>query len=124
MNTNRSKLFWLSVTAIALLSILVSFYTKNSNVTTSIKSVFNQSGIYEFFYFLIQTFLHLHRWLTLSCDANKWKSPLIAKYGVATVLTVDQKGCGKFTTLQKAVDAVPENAPKPTLIIVDSGTYK
>ncbi|KAL8204939.1 hypothetical protein R6Q57_010562 [Mikania cordata] len=129
MNTKKSTFFWLSVTAIALLSIIVSLYTKNTSSIslpifkiTSIKSVFNQSEIHEFFTFINQLFGHLYRRLT--CDQTKWKSPLIAKYGVAVTLTVDQKGCGKFNSLQKAVDAVPEKASKPTLIILDAGTYK
>ncbi|KAI3826163.1 hypothetical protein L1987_00208 [Smallanthus sonchifolius] len=132
MNTKRSTFFWLSVTAIALLSIILSFYTKNSKITTSIslqifkftsiKSVFDQSGVYEFISFINKLFGRLHRWLT--CDETKWKSPLIAKYRVALTLTVDQKGCGKFSSVQKAVDAVPDNAPKPTLIILDAGMYR
>ncbi|KAL8263317.1 hypothetical protein R6Q59_024666 [Mikania micrantha] len=129
MNTKRSTFFWLSVTAIALLSIIVSLYTKNTSSIslqifkiTSIKSVFNQSEIHEFFTFINQLFGNLYR--RLACDQTKWKSPLIAKYGVAVTLTVDQKGCGKFNSLQKAVDAVPEKASKPTLIILDAGTYK
>ncbi|KAJ0612998.1 putative pectinesterase [Helianthus annuus] len=130
MNTKRSILFWLSVTAIVLLSI----YTKNPNIITSIslqsfkitsiKSVFDPSeSIHEFFSFINQFFIRLYR-LLVPCDESKWKSPLIAKYGVALTLTVDQKGCGKFTSLQKAVDAVPANSPKPTLIIVDAGQYR
>ncbi|XP_076940350.1 putative pectinesterase 14 [Bidens hawaiensis] len=128
MNTKRSILFWLSVTAIALLSI----YTRNINIITpislqvfkitSIKSVFDQSGSFHDLSFIHQLFGYLYRLLT--CDETKWKSPLIAKYGVALKLTVDQKGCGKFNSLQKAVDAVPDNAPKRTLIIVDAGLYR
>ncbi|KAK9058397.1 hypothetical protein SSX86_023239 [Deinandra increscens subsp. villosa] len=105
---------------------MIPFYTKNSNITTSsissqifkitpIKSVFDQS---EFFPFINRLFGHRN------CDATKWKSPLIEKYGVAITLTVDQKGCGKFNSVQKAVDAVPDNALKPTLIILDAGTYR
>ncbi|KAK9058813.1 hypothetical protein SSX86_023656 [Deinandra increscens subsp. villosa] len=130
MNTKRITLFWLFVTAIALLSIILPFGTKNSNITTSstssqifkitsFKSVFDQS---EFFPFINQLFGRLYR--RLNCDPTKWKSPLIAKYGVAVTLTVDQKGCGKFNSVQKAVDAAPDNALKPTLIILDAGTYK
>lgn len=127
MNTKRSTLFWLSVITIALLSIIFSFYTKNSNITTSISSkifklTYIKSGIYEFFSLINQIFGRVYRWLT--CDPNKWNSPLIGKYGVGLTLTVDQKGCGKFNSLQKAVNAVPDHAPKPTLIIVDAGTYK
>ncbi|GJU00698.1 putative pectinesterase 14 [Tanacetum coccineum] len=127
MNTKRSILFWLSVTAIALLSIYTKNFTISSSLprftTTSIKKVIEKSGN-EFLSFIRKIFNYLRTGHWVTCDASKWKSPLIAKYGVTLVLTVDQKGCGKFTTFQKAVDAVPDNAAKPTLIIVDSGTYR
>lgn len=125
MNTNRLW-FWSSVTAIALLSFVLSFYTTNISITgievIFIKRIFEQSGIYEFFYFIGKS-LGLTR-SGVTCDASKWKSALVAKYKVELVLTVDQNGCGKFNTLQKAVAAVPDNSPKPTLIILDAGTYK
>ncbi|XP_071688380.1 probable pectinesterase 15 [Rutidosis leptorrhynchoides] len=112
MNTKRSKLFWLSVISIALLSIILSLYNKDSNITWNIP-------IPDF----VKRIIDRIQWRTLSCDANKWNSPLIAKYGVATVLTVDQKGCGKFRTFKQAVAAVPDKSPKPTLIIFDAGVY-
>nr|XP_043611978.1 putative pectinesterase 14 [Erigeron canadensis] len=133
MNTKRCKLFRLYVITIALVFIIISLYAKNSNITTIlsfsnsnldiVKRAIEPSGIYEFLSIINQNFNPLHSRQKLSCDENKWKSPLIKKYGVATVLTVDQKGCGTFKTFQKAVDAVPGNSPKPTLIIFDSGTY-
>ncbi|KAG2682833.1 hypothetical protein I3843_10G002100 [Carya illinoinensis] len=57
------------------------------------------------------------------CNKKKWKSRLISIYKVALVLTVDLKGCANFRSVQKAVDAVPENSPARTLISIDSGTY-
>ncbi|KAI3738230.1 hypothetical protein L2E82_28253 [Cichorium intybus] len=128
MNSKRF-LFWSSVTTIALISFVLSFYidsTTTISITSSevifIKRVLEQSGIYEFFYFIRQS-LNL-KGSKVTCDSNKWKSALISKYKVELVLTVDQLGCGKFKSLQKAVNAAPENSQKPTLIIVDSGTYK
>ncbi|XP_076911426.1 putative pectinesterase 15 [Bidens hawaiensis] len=105
MNTKSDTLFWLSAVAVVLLSIFISFYTQDSNITK-----FENQTLTRSYWFL-------------ACDETKWKSPLVAKYGVGLTLTVDQKGCGKFNSIQKAVDAVSDNAPKPTLIIVDSGTY-
>ncbi|KAG7569410.1 Pectin lyase fold/virulence factor [Arabidopsis thaliana x Arabidopsis arenosa] len=40
------------------------------------------------------------------------------------VLTVDLHGCGKFSNVQSAVDAVPDLSPSKTLIIVNSGSYR
>ncbi|KAJ1418903.1 Zinc finger, PHD-type [Sesbania bispinosa] len=58
------------------------------------------------------------------CDNAKWASKLISDYNVALVFTVDLKGCGNFSSVQKAVDAVPESTSDTTLIIIDSGTYR
>eukprot|EP01018_Ginkgo_biloba_P020333 Gb_41519 [translate_table: standard] len=33
-------------------------------------------------------------------------------------------GCGNFTTVQKAVDAVPDNNPNRTIIVITAGVYK
>lgn len=58
------------------------------------------------------------------CDDSPWKSKLTAVYDVSQVLTVDLRGCANFSSVQKAVDAVPDNSHQKTLIIVDSGTYR
>ncbi|KVH99930.1 Pectinesterase, active site-containing protein [Cynara cardunculus var. scolymus] len=97
MNTKRTLRFWLFATvAIALLSIILSFYTQNFGLHTG------------------RSHRHRHhrRPREVTCDESKWKSPLISKYKVLLVLTVDHKGCGKFNSLQKAVNAntVPEAA--------------
>ncbi|XP_024983682.1 probable pectinesterase 15 [Cynara cardunculus var. scolymus] len=144
MTTNKTICFWLSVITIALLSIILSFYTTNSAIPafqlTFLKRVVDQTGIYDFFSFTAQIsgltrhghhhhhhhphHHHHHRRRKVSCDSTKWNSWLISEYGVLLVLTVDQKGCGNFSSLQSAVDAVPESSLKATLIILDSGTYR
>lgn len=58
------------------------------------------------------------------CDGAQWDSRLIQDYNVSLVLTVDLKGCANFSSVQKAVDAVPESSSDTTLIIIDSGTYR
>lgn len=40
------------------------------------------------------------------------------------VLTVDLMGCGNFTSVQKAVDAVPDNSPGRTFILFGAGVYR
>uniref|UniRef100_A0A2N9FL76 Pectinesterase n=1 Tax=Fagus sylvatica TaxID=28930 RepID=A0A2N9FL76_FAGSY len=54
------------------------------------------------------------------CDKRKWKSRLVSIYKVALVLTVDLKGCANFSSVQEAINAVPEYSPSRTLIVVDS----
>ncbi|CAI9268026.1 unnamed protein product [Lactuca saligna] len=130
MNTKR-LLFWSLATAIAILFIKLAFYTKSSSIIfstgsevfSSFKRVYEQTGISEIFYF-VSRILGPTMGGKATCDDNKWKSPLISKYKVELVLTVDHLGCGKFKSLQKAVDAVPEESQKKSLIILDSGTYK
>nr|XP_027083486.1 probable pectinesterase 15 [Coffea arabica] len=70
---------------------------------------------------------HSHRRMKKSenyCDDLAWKSKLMTGYGVSVVLTVNLKGCADFSSVQKAMDAVPNLSPTRTLIIVDSGTYR
>ncbi|KAJ0963589.1 hypothetical protein J5N97_028711 [Dioscorea zingiberensis] len=59
------------------------------------------------------------------CDESKWKSRIASDHDNATlVFTVDLKGCANFTSVQKAVDAVPDFSPTRTLILVDAGVYR
>ncbi|MCI08994.1 putative pectinesterase 15-like, partial [Trifolium medium] len=61
---------------------------------------------------------------TFSCDESKWNSWLISTYNVTLILTVDSNGCGNFTGVQDAIDAVPDSNSNATLIILNSGTYR
>ncbi|KAK9058814.1 hypothetical protein SSX86_023657 [Deinandra increscens subsp. villosa] len=144
MNTKKTILFWLSVIAIALFSIIISLYTTNTTITTTnislpafeltfITRLIDQSGVYDFFSLINQISRghhrhhhhHHHRRRRITCDANTWKkSWLVSQYNVQLVLTVDQKGCGNFTTLQQAVDSVSDSSSSKTLIILDSGTFR
>ncbi|CBG74842.1 putative secreted pectinesterase A [Streptomyces scabiei 87.22] len=47
-----------------------------------------------------------------------------AKAAAATTLTVAKDGSGQFTSVQKAVDAVPANNPSRVVISVRPGTYR
>ncbi|MFF6780583.1 pectinesterase family protein [Streptomyces sp. NPDC012510] len=46
------------------------------------------------------------------------------KAAAATTITVAKDGSGQFTTVQKAVDAVPANNPSRVVISVKPGTYR
>ncbi|XP_022982962.1 probable pectinesterase 15 [Cucurbita maxima] len=59
-----------------------------------------------------------------NCDEKKWNSELISLYNVSLTLTVDLKGCANFSSVQSAVDAVPDRASSRTLILIDSGIYR
>lgn len=47
-----------------------------------------------------------------------------AETAAQSVITVSPDGTGDFTTVQAAVDAVPENNTKPIVIEIGPGTYK
>ncbi|KAI4300367.1 hypothetical protein L6164_033755 [Bauhinia variegata] len=133
-------LFCLSVFIAFLLSIIIAHYIFLPGFTTKTaigpKTCFNQLGLLsriiklsgaEDFVSLISTIAshHHRRWKhNQKCDPTQWDSNLISEYNVTLVFTVGQNGCANFTSVQKAVDAVPESNPYRTLIIVDSGTYR
>lgn len=52
------------------------------------------------------------------------ESKLSGVFDIGLILTVDQKGRANFSSIQKAVNAVPDYSKRQTLIIVDSGTYR
>ncbi|KAL9235924.1 hypothetical protein vseg_010646 [Gypsophila vaccaria] len=67
---------------------------------------------------------HHRRRREMTCNMSQWMSKLTSLYDASTVYTVDLKGCGNFTSVQKAVDAVPYFSSSPTLIVVYSGLYR
>lgn len=136
----KTALFWLSAFAIALLSIIITLYTIPPSITSISNAISSQDSFYQLAVFNkvvkqsgLEDFLshivyrrqrHHRRKPSRRCDKRKWNSRLVSIYKVALILTVDLKGCANFSSLQKAVDAVPENSPTRTLIIIDSGTYR
>ena len=142
MRYNRT-LFWLSGFVIFLFSGTIVHHTKplSPSATTAVspQDSFNfQFGVYSKIIKLsgAQDFLslltsiarrrhHHRRRQKEKCDPAKWASRLIQDYNVSQVFTVDLKGsCANFSSVQKAVDAVPESSSETTLIIIDSGTYR
>ncbi|KAK6943905.1 Pectinesterase, catalytic [Dillenia turbinata] len=94
-----------------------------------LKRVSKQSGI-EDLSSIVKQFSHEmsrhhHRMKRRNkCDRRKWKSRLASEHNVTLILTVDLKGCSNFTSVQKAIDVVPEFGLDRTLIIIDFGTYR
>lgn len=135
----KATSFWLLAFAIALVSIVIALYeispslstgTPRSNLDssalTTLKRVIEKSGLEVFQSLVASSFSrHHHRRMhKIKCDMNKWSSRLIYRHKVSLVLTVDLKGCGNFSSVQEAVDVVPELSSSTTLIIMDSGTYR
>ncbi|XP_016514648.2 putative pectinesterase 14 [Nicotiana tabacum] len=134
MNTRRrtSILFWFIAFTIALFSIIFPLYSNfhspaniNAIETTSfslalLKRVVEKSGLQDLFLIFEEITRLLHN---SKCDDTKWNSKLVSVYGISRVLTVDLNGCANFSSIQKAVDSVPDDSPTTTLILVDSGTY-
>ena len=143
MNTKTITLFWLTAFAFTLISIIFALYyntTTNSPTNspkiavpttydqlTFLKSIFKKTGPItdNFLSLLSRSRRHHHRReRKAACDESKWKSKLISEYDVSLIITVDLKGCANFSSVQKAVDAVPNLSFARTLIIIDSGTYR
>ncbi|KAF8397766.1 hypothetical protein HHK36_016688 [Tetracentron sinense] len=137
MRNKTNLFFWISAFAIALFSLLLALSTihsssiisttrtQNSLQLDSINRVVKQSGIDEFLSLLNPIARHRRgRKSKKKCDKAKWKSRIASDYNVSMVFTVDMKGCGKFSSVQKAVDAVPDYSPTRTLILIGSGVYR
>ncbi|XP_020212738.1 putative pectinesterase 14 [Cajanus cajan] len=141
MGFNRT--LWLSGFVIFLISIIFVLYTTPPPSPTSDTAISPQDSFsfqLEIFTKIIkfsgaQDFVslitsvarrrhHHHRSHKEKCDGSKWNSRLIQDYNVSQVLTVDLQGCANFSSVQKAVDAVPESSSDTTLIIIDNGTYR
>lgn len=122
--TTRTIFFWSISFTILLSSIIFPLYFNyQTNSTNFLKRVISKNCIQDFFFVFeeITRSLLLH---SSKCENSKWSSKLISLYGVSHVLTVDLNGCANFSTIQKAVDSVPDDSSTRTLILVDSGTYK
>ncbi|KAJ4977665.1 hypothetical protein NE237_008445 [Protea cynaroides] len=149
MRRKINILFWFSVIVVAFLAILIAFktippYSPTNNLTTAeteiafIKRVMQQSGIDELLSLLKKCITHhmsgrprrhrhhrrRRRRKTDCDDTNTLTSWTVSEYQVSLLLTVDLKGCANFTSIQKAIDAVPDDSPTRTLIFIGSGVYR
>ena len=133
MRIRTTIFFWSSVFLIGLLSITVALFTVSSSISAVtqgglelvfLRGMVKQSGLEDFLSFLRSHRHNHHHHQKPTCDDTKWKSKIISSYNVSLVLTVDLKGCANFSSVQKAVDAVPDSSLSRTLIIMDSGIYR
>lgn len=144
---NRSRsFFWVSTLAIAVISILLTLNaTTIPNASSSsingiedeiaTEVVVEESFIAE----LVSLLKRIARRATRRrkhphhhpkgdesrCDGTKWMA-MIERNNLrpSLVLTVDLMGCGNFSSLQNAVDAVPDNSPGRTVILISPGVYR
>ncbi|XP_010935867.3 putative pectinesterase 14 isoform X1 [Elaeis guineensis] len=140
MRLNKPML-WTSAIFIAFISILIALNTlppttNTPSETTSASLVHDivkrvaspGSTIIDKLIFLWRGRGHHHhhhrKKHKTDCDKSKWVSPIASDPNVALILTVDLKSCANFSSVQKAVDAVPDYSPSRTLIIIDSGVYR
>ncbi|KAK9195317.1 hypothetical protein WN943_003437 [Citrus x changshan-huyou] len=135
----RSNSFWVFAFAVSLLSIIFSLFITippHSSTTTTIISltqipILIMRVIVEDLLSLVTRHHHHHHHHRVKCDKNNWRLRIISHYKwlvyhyrVSLILTVDLHGCANFSSVQKAVDAVPSFSPSKTLIIIDSATYR
>lgn len=124
----KNNLFlWISAFSIALISILISFHSIFPTITTNSK--FNICNIgtirgRDITTSLVQYVTRHHRRTHKCDDMAKWVVMMTAGQNASLVLAVDQQGCANFSSVQKAVDAVPDNSLSRTLILVNSGIYR
>lgn len=135
MHSKVTALLWLSAFGIALLStihtsnICIVTYTSSLKLNL-LERLFKKLGFVNYIFssltpLIINPRSHQRRTVPLTCDESKWKSRLISEYNVKLVFTVDLKGsCANFSSIQEAVDAVPDSSNTRTLILINSGTYR
>ncbi|KAL0344688.1 UNVERIFIED_CONTAM: putative pectinesterase 15 [Sesamum radiatum] len=149
MNT-KTTFFWLTTLAVVLASVIVSLHSSNSFGSTISTPLDSIHRIFELEFFgkvarklgvedivgsvlerIVYRRHHHHhhhhphrRGNESSCNNSLWKSDLISLYNISVVYTVDTKGCANFSSVQKAIDALPDFSHSWTLIILDSGTYR
>lgn len=141
MRIKTNFFFWLYTLVIVALSITIalrSFPLPLNAIVAAVgphdgafelgifTSLVKESGLDELLSLVIQFVpKHQNRWKhKKSCDEKKWNSELISLYNVSLTLTVDLKGCANFSSVQKAVDAVPDYGSSRTRILIDSGSYR
>ncbi|ESQ43267.1 hypothetical protein EUTSA_v10015978mg [Eutrema salsugineum] len=111
---------------IALLSTILALYSVllPSSLSSIATTIITNSQLGELsIYSTIFGHIHQHHHVPIKC-CEKWESRLTRMYRASLVLTVDLHGCGNFSSVQSAIDSVPDLSPSKTFIIVNSGVYR
>ncbi|XP_057535174.1 probable pectinesterase 15 [Amaranthus tricolor] len=134
MKLKNISFLWLFSFIIALISIIFSIWLNisTSNLPFVKQDIFEDYNLLRILKHSIWTSYnhdqdHDHRRAIKACelDDSKWMSMLPSLYPISLTLTVDLHGCGNFTSVQQAVDAVPDVISSSyTHIIIASGLYR
>lgn len=136
-NKTTTTLFWFTALAILLLSIIFYRHFDSGNFGTSslneIRRYFQFEDIFPVLGRIVYRRHHHHQRHhhqhghrdKSSCDHyRRWDSSLVSLYNVSVVVSVDLNGCTNYSSVQKAIDAMPDFSRSWMLITVDSGTYR
>ncbi|KAL4191237.1 hypothetical protein AMTRI_Chr07g28830 [Amborella trichopoda] len=139
----RTLFFWFFSVSIALISILLTnpslssssspfenttgwrYLRANGNLLSLGSHIFGVdfSSMFEEAMRVIRGHHHRKRKKNL-CDEMKWPPRFMSDANASMVLAVDLNGCGNFTSVQKAVDAVPDNSLTRSIILIAPGVYR
>ncbi|CAA7403315.1 unnamed protein product [Spirodela intermedia] len=67
---------------------------------------------------------HRRRRSAAECEQFRRAARIAAEQNATLILTVGHKGCANFSSLQRAVDAVPDYSSGRTFVILDSGIFR
>lgn len=67
---------------------------------------------------------HRRRGSAVECEQFRRAARIAAEQNATLILTVGHNGCANFSSLQRAVDAVPDYSPGRTFVILDSGVFR
>ncbi|KAL6503081.1 putative pectinesterase 15 [Orobanche hederae] len=138
MNNKTTTLFWFTALTVLLLSIIFYRHFDSNNFgTSSLNEIHRYFKIEDIFPVLERIVYRRHRHHhqhhhhehghrdKSTCDHyRRWDSSLVSLYNVSVVVSVDLNGCTNYSSVQKAVDDMPDFSRSWMLIIVDSGTYR
>lgn len=132
--------FWLSSFVMFLISIIIVHYstpltnTYNTTINSSqgsfgvqlgiLNKLIKLNGVQDFMSLVVSSIAHHREKHTEKRDRVEWTSKSFLNCNATIVFTVDLKGHANFSSIQKAVDAVPESSSNTTLIIINSGIYR
>ncbi|KAL6519363.1 putative pectinesterase 15 [Orobanche gracilis] len=133
MNNKTTTLFWFTALTVLLLSIIFYRHFDSTNFRTPSLNEIRRLFVVEDIFTVLGRIVyrrhhhhhrHGHRDKS-SCDHyHRWDSSLVSLYNVSVVVSVDLNGCTDYSSVQKAVDAMPDFSRSWMLITVDSGTYR
>ncbi|GAA0179965.1 hydrolase [Lithospermum erythrorhizon] len=140
MRSMRNVLFWLTNFTIILVSIIFALHSTNSSSFLAFDQIHNflqrviiKTGLDDLIFAIdldgVGSRHHHHhdhhqKIKKPKRDESISNSRLMEEYSVLRVLTVESNACGNFSSVQKAIDSVPDFSSSRTLIVLGAGTYR